>query len=364
MVRYSKLEFRSLTKMYDADLCFTPMTIANSFARSEISRQNEFTTNEGDTPLITQFAANNVTDFLYATKMVEKYCDGVDLNCGCPQQWAKQDGYGCYLLQKTEVIEDMLKTVRRNTSNEFSISIKIRLLPKGDEKIKQTVELCRILQNLNVTFITIHGRTPYEKSTSVAVDEHAIAEIKKSIDIPLVFNGDVMSLSHADRFYEATKCDGFMSARGILSNPALFAGYEKTPLSCVQDWIDIHNRQREKMTFQNFHHHLVFMMESNSGLLSKQDRKQFNDLTKREQCLQFLDDKLSIRPREIQYSQNIICQYDDSDYKKLITSKEFWSNNYSSESTHGKYFLSKLYKMNNEPDDYLEFMDDSSSLFN
>lgn len=52
MVRYSKLEFRSLVRKYGADLCFTPMIVSNSFLRSDQARKNEFTTNVEDTPLV------------------------------------------------------------------------------------------------------------------------------------------------------------------------------------------------------------------------------------------------------------------------------------------------------------------------
>jgi tRNA-dihydrouridine synthase 4 len=139
--------------------------------------------------------------------MVANYVDGVDLNCGCPQHWAKADGYGCYLLQKTNVIEDMMKTVRRNTPSDFSVSIKIRLLNK--ENISRTVDLTRKLEKLGITFITVHGRTPYEKSSGdFPVDANAIKEIKQSLHIPVIFNGDVTSLEDAEKFYNITKCDG------------------------------------------------------------------------------------------------------------------------------------------------------------
>lgn len=28
-----------------------------------------------------------------------------------------------------------------------------------------------------------------------------------------------------------------MAARGMLNNPAMFAGYDSTPLQCVTDWV-------------------------------------------------------------------------------------------------------------------------------
>lgn len=335
------------------------MIVANSFVRSQKCRLAEFSTNCQDYPLVAQFAVNSTTDFLFATQMIQNYVNGVDINCGCPQRWAKQDGYGCYLLQKTEVIEDMLKTVRRNTPSNFSVSVKIRLLNKD---IKSTVDLCRKLQSLNVTFLTVHGRTPNEKSTSEhPVDYKAISEIKKSLEIPVIFNGDVSSLNDAEKFYQNTKCDGFMSARGILSNPTLFAGFDDTPIDCVQDWLDISQQQQHNMTFQNFHHHLCFMMEN---MLNRKEKSKFNEFTKKQQCVEFLKEKFSLTPKTISYPKNTLCLYDDSSYKELLNSEEFWSNSYSAESSHGKYFLSKLHKVKSTGDnDYLEFMDNCSDLF-
>ena len=356
MVRYSRLEFRSLVRKHGADLTFSPMTIANSFCRSEKCRQVEFTTNVEDTPMIVQFAANSSTDFLHATEMIQNYADGVDLNCGCPQSWAMKDGYGSYLLKKPEVIEDMVKTVKRNVPSTFSVSVKIRLL---DKDLSSTIDFCRKLETLNPTFITIHGRTPREKSTSdFPVDVEALAEIKKSLKIPIIFNGDVVSIEEADKFYEATKCDGMMAARAVLANPALFDNHQTTPLSCVQDWINIHHRQGEKMSYQNFHHHLVFMMEH---LINKHERNHFNELTKRQQCLDFLKEKLSIEPELINYPDNIVCSFDDTNYKNLINQKEFWSSDYSTESTHGQYFLSKLHKVRATGADHDDI--DCSNLF-
>lgn len=47
MVRYSKMEFRTLVRMYGVDLCFTPMIMADSFCQSNKARLNEFTTSIG-----------------------------------------------------------------------------------------------------------------------------------------------------------------------------------------------------------------------------------------------------------------------------------------------------------------------------
>lgn len=255
-----------------------------------------------------------------------------------------------------------MKTVRRNAPNDFSVSLKIRLL---DKSIKSTVNLARQLESLNVTFITVHGRTPSEKaSADFPVDVQSIAEIKKSISIPLCFNGDVKSLEDADNYYDATKCDGFMSARSILSNPALFSGHVKTPRSCIQDWLDIsYHQNEEEMTYQTFHHHLVFMLEH---MLKKSDYVELNNIhEKRSGVYDFFKEKFSMEPRDVNFPKNIQCHYDDTKYKDLINDENFWTTQYSSETSKGKFFLSKMYKIgktNSTPDDYLDMMDKANEL--
>lgn len=66
----NRLEFRTLVRKYGVDLCFTPMIMADSFSRSEKARQNEFSTNYNDSPVIAQFAAQTTIDYLSCAEMV------------------------------------------------------------------------------------------------------------------------------------------------------------------------------------------------------------------------------------------------------------------------------------------------------
>ncbi|XP_014663869.1 PREDICTED: tRNA-dihydrouridine(20a/20b) synthase [NAD(P)+]-like isoform X3 [Priapulus caudatus] len=207
MVRYSKLAFRTLVRKYGVDLAFTPMIISDSFVRSIKARDSDFTTNSGDRPLIVQFAAHNAKDLADATEIVAPYADGVDVNCGCPQ--------------------------------------------------KQTVDLCRKAEHAGVSFITIHGRTPAQRREPP--DFEAIRIVKSSLRIPVVANGDVHTLEAAAAVEEQTGADGLMSARGLLQNPAMFAGYSLTPLCCVKDWVDISLSQG--VPSGCFQHHLSYMLE-------------------------------------------------------------------------------------------------------
>ncbi|KAE8742126.1 hypothetical protein FOCC_FOCC012333 [Frankliniella occidentalis] len=283
MVRYSKLSFRILAKRHGCDLCFTPMIMADSFVQSAKARSNEFTTCTEDSPLIVQFAANSTLDFVNAAEIVAPFSDGVDLNCGCPQRWAMKEGYGAHLLTKPETIHDMVRQVRNRVSDNYSVSVKIRLL----EEDRKTIELARSLEAAGVTFLTLHARTTQERHSPI--HEDSLHEVCQSLKVPLVANGDVKSLKGAERLHAKTGCKGMMAARGMLANPAMFLGCATTPLTCVQDWVNI--SLDLGTIFNCFHHHLVFMLEH---VLSKEERRIFNCLKTKSAVLDFLKDTYGI----------------------------------------------------------------------
>lgn len=283
--------------------------------------------------------------------------DGIDLNCGCPQSWAIETGFGCAMLRDPQLIKDLTDTVRRRLATDFSVSVKLRIqLP-----LSQTVDLCRQLEHCGVTFITVHGRTTYQKIGDPS-DAVALADIKRSIGIPLVANGDVKTLRGADALHAATGCDGVMSARGILSNPALFAGHDATPLECVQHWIDLVVAVGDAITFQCFHHHLTFMMDK---LMSRKVRVEFNDFTRKEQVLAFLAERYGLRPRALKETgprpgEWVEPQFDESAFQErlqqvrqdeLELERQKKRELYSSEATEGKYFRSQAVTDDDEEDD-------------
>ncbi|XP_042074070.1 probable tRNA-dihydrouridine synthase 1 isoform X2 [Haplochromis burtoni] len=203
MVRYSKLAFRSLVRKYNCDICFTPMIVAADFLRSIKARDSEFTTNERDRPLIVQFAAHDAQSLADAACAVAPFSDGVDLNCGCPQRWAMSAGYGACLINKPELVKDMVRHVRNQVDNpNYTASIKIRI----HKDLRQTVDLCQKAESAGVSWITVHGRTTEERHQPVHYD--AIKTIKDSVSVPVIANGDIKYLRDVESTHELTGVDG------------------------------------------------------------------------------------------------------------------------------------------------------------
>ncbi|XP_044279307.1 tRNA-dihydrouridine(20a/20b) synthase [NAD(P)+]-like isoform X2 [Varanus komodoensis] len=203
MVRYSKLSFRTLVRKYNCDLCYTPMIVATDFVRSVKARNSEFTTNQGDHPLIVQFAAKEAQVLADAAHIISPFADGIDLNCGCPQRWAMTEGYGACLINKPELVQEMVRLVRNQVENPmFTVSIKIRI----HDDLKRTVDLCQKAEAAGVSWITVHGRNVEERHQPVHYD--AIKIIKQSMSIPVVANGDMKSLKDVEDIHQITGADG------------------------------------------------------------------------------------------------------------------------------------------------------------
>lgn len=50
-----------------------------------------------------------------AAELVALHSNGVDINCGCPQKWAINEGIGAALMKKPELVSDVIRQVKRRT---------------------------------------------------------------------------------------------------------------------------------------------------------------------------------------------------------------------------------------------------------
>lgn len=244
------------------------MVMADSFVRSQTARDLEFQYCAPDQPVVVQFAATNARDFADAAALVAPFVDGVDLNCGCPQGWAAQEGIGAVLMRDPQRVKDMLLQAR-NCTDGTPVSVKMRVFAD----VAETVELARVLEAAGAAWLTVHGRTRHQKS-SEPPSYDAIARVKEAVRIPVVANGDVFSLADAAAIAAETRVDGVMAARGLLENPALFAGCAATPWPCVQRFLAHSVAYGTNSAI--FHHHIAKMAAT---LLSPADLRLWNALS-------------------------------------------------------------------------------------
>ncbi|CAI9110214.1 OLC1v1010204C1 [Oldenlandia corymbosa var. corymbosa] len=220
MVDNSELPFRMLCRKYGAEAAYTPMLHPIPFLESKKYRFKEFTTCKEDRPLFVQFGGNDPDVMLEAARMVEPFCDYVDINLGCPQRFAQRRRYGAFLMEDLPLVRSMVEKLA--CSLDVPVSCKIRVFPK----LEDTISYAKMLEDAGCSLLAVHGRTRDEKDgRKFRANWETIKAVRDAISIPMLANGNIRHMDDVWRCIEETGVQGVLSAVSLLENPALFAGY-------------------------------------------------------------------------------------------------------------------------------------------
>ena len=216
MAGVSDYSFRRYMEKFGADLIFTEMISSNNLAMyntKEIPKILKL--RKGNA---VQIFGENIERLNNCAKYVENIgADHINLNCGCPMKKIVSNGSGATLLKEPDKIKRILYSLREVLKPETKISLKIRL---GYEEANKHLEIAKIAQELKCDHITVHGRTRSELYNGLA-NWNYIKEVKESVSIPVIGNGDIFTLEDAVDKIRFSGVDGIMLARGILGNPWL-----------------------------------------------------------------------------------------------------------------------------------------------
>jgi tRNA-dihydrouridine synthase B len=157
-------------------------------------------------------------DFLVeaARKAVEEGADTIDVNMGCPVNKITKNGGGSSLLRQPEIAEKIVRSL--NEAVSVPITVKTRLGWDDDEI--NILDFSKRMEDAGAQMLTIHGRTRAQGYTGKANWEW-IARVKQSLSIPVIANGDIVSVSSAVQCLQETGADGVMCSRGTLGYPFL-----------------------------------------------------------------------------------------------------------------------------------------------
>jgi tRNA-dihydrouridine synthase 2 len=168
---------------------------------------------------IIQIGSNDFDRFIKAAKLVAQDVSGIDFNFGCPKRFSLSGGMGAAMLEKPELIKDLLtKSVE---CLDLPVTCKIRILPE----LEKTLELVNMIESCGVSAVAVHGRTKEQKSIGPCSDD-VLKEISKVlVTIPMIANGgsnDIKSYSDILKFKEKTGASSVMLARCAMRNPSIF----------------------------------------------------------------------------------------------------------------------------------------------
>ncbi len=147
----------------------------------------------------------------------EEPFDILDINMGCPMPKIVNNGEGSALMKDPALVSKIVSAVSNATRKP--VTVKIR---KGfDAEHVNAVEIAKSAEAAGAAAITVHGRTR-EQYYEGKADWDIIAEVKRSVSIPVIGNGDVVSTESAKAMMDQTGCDAVAVARAARGNPWIF----------------------------------------------------------------------------------------------------------------------------------------------
>lgn len=209
--------FRKICREMGLELAFTEM-VSSRGLMYENRRTQEYVRYSGeDAPLGIQIFGSEPEIMALATKkldMIANY-DVLDINMGCPVKKIVQNGDGCMLMRDELLAAKIVYAVREQTDKVLSVKMRLGL---NGQSIN-VLSFAKAMQSAGADFITVHGRTA-EQMYSGKADWDWIRRVKEKVTIPVVGNGDILSLQdYIDK--SRYELDGLMLARGVQGNPFL-----------------------------------------------------------------------------------------------------------------------------------------------
>jgi tRNA-dihydrouridine synthase B len=166
-----------------------------------------------------QIVGNDPYHMSEAAKInVELYsADIIDINFGCPVKKVVKGFAGSALMRDLDLAKNIMEAVVKAV--RVPITLKMRLGWDFDSLNAPT--MAKIAEDAGVKMVTVHGRTRnqfYEGKSNWKL----ISDVKKSVKIPVIVNGDIRNTHDLRQALEESGADGAMVARGACGRPWIF----------------------------------------------------------------------------------------------------------------------------------------------
>lgn len=218
MAGVTDLPFRTICKEKGCGMLYTEMINAKALCYDDENTKKMLNLEDDGHPVAVQIFGSDPEYMGKAASIMNQYTNDIlDINMGCPAPKVIKNGDGSALMRNPKLASEVLTAVVKNS--EKPVTLKIR---KGwDDNSVNALEIAKIAEECGISALAIHGRTR-EQFYSGKADWDIIAEIKQSINIPVIGNGDVFDVQDAVNMLEKTKCDAIMIGRGSQGNPWIF----------------------------------------------------------------------------------------------------------------------------------------------
>ena len=218
MAGISDRPFRSICKEFGAGLTVSEMVASNPALRANKKTLLK-ADHDGEQGLCSvQIVGTDPKDMADAAVYnVNRGAQIIDINMGCPAKKVCAVAAGSALLRDEGLVRKILDAV----VNAVDVPVTLKIRTGWDRQSRNAVEIAKIAENAGIAALTVHGRTRACKFEGHAEYE-TITQVKQSVRIPVIANGDIDCVEKASFVLKTTGADALMIGRAAQGNPWLF----------------------------------------------------------------------------------------------------------------------------------------------
>lgn len=232
--------FRQLCKKLGAGLAVTEMVGSTSYVRGSEKTKRRANHDGETTPISVQIVGADPKMMAETAKMnADLGANIIDINMGCPAKKVCNMASGSALLRH----EDLVKNILDSVVGAVDIPVTLKIRTGWDSDNKNGVKIAKIAEEAGIQALSVHGRTRSCFFKGEA-EYDTIKQIKESINIPVIANGDICTPEKAKFVLEYTKADGVMVGRAAQGRPWIF--YE------IEHYLKTGEKASEKTTQEVF----------------------------------------------------------------------------------------------------------------
>ena len=225
MAGISNEAFRVIAKKFGAGLIYSEMVSDKALVYKNKKTHEMTKVVSEERPLAMQLFGHDIDSMVEAAKFLdtESDCDIIDINMGCPVTKIVKANSGSALMKDVEHASNIVRSIVNSVSKPVTVKIRAGWNLESINAVEMAIEL----EKAGASAIAVHPRTKmqmYEGKSNWDI----IRQVKEVVSIPVIGNGDILSVDDALRMFEETKCDAVMIARGVLGNPWLIKELNET----------------------------------------------------------------------------------------------------------------------------------------
>ncbi|MEM9667712.1 MAG: tRNA dihydrouridine synthase DusB [Pseudomonadota bacterium] len=210
--------FRRQAVQFGADAVVSEMTASEQLvlARPDVVRRA--CRHDAGQPWIVQLAGRDPKHMEAGARLLAKAgVDQIDINMGCPARKVTGGLSGSALMQHPDLARDIIAATL-NGAGDIPVSLKMRL--GWDDNLLNAPAIASAAEELGVCLLTVHGRTRCQFYKGEA-DWGKIRDTVDAVSIPVIANGDIISVDDARVALEQSGADGVMVGRAAIGKPWL-----------------------------------------------------------------------------------------------------------------------------------------------